>query len=95
MGKDHPHLLASCICNAARSLGKVFGRDINRKDEDNYTAYYSEIAEAEEASEKINWKAATTREALVTIWNEHPALHKNSAFLKKFKYYNAKLTAKK
>lgn len=31
---DIPHLKAECIKNAAKSLGKVFGRDIARKSED-------------------------------------------------------------
>ena len=34
--KDFPHLKAECIKNAARSLGKAFGRDLNRKEVDNY-----------------------------------------------------------
>lgn len=35
--KDYPHMKAECIKNAARSLGKLFGRDLNRKFEDQYT----------------------------------------------------------
>ena len=35
--KDFPHLKAECLKNAARSLGKLFGRDLNRKFEDKYT----------------------------------------------------------
>lgn len=31
--KDFPHLKAECIKNAAKSLGKWFGRDLNRKEE--------------------------------------------------------------
>lgn len=31
---DIPHLKSECIKNAAKSLGKVFGRDIARKSED-------------------------------------------------------------
>ena len=34
--KDFPHLKAECIKNAARSLGKAFGRDLNRQFEDMY-----------------------------------------------------------
>jgi hypothetical protein len=30
--KDFPHLKAECIKNAAKSLGKYFGRDLNRGD---------------------------------------------------------------
>lgn len=35
--KDYPHMKAECLKNAARSLGKYFGRDLNRKFEDQYT----------------------------------------------------------
>lgn len=31
---DVPHLKAECIKNAAKSIGKVFGRDLGRKSED-------------------------------------------------------------
>jgi hypothetical protein len=34
--KDYPHLKAECIKNAAKSLGVMFGRDLNRKDADFY-----------------------------------------------------------
>lgn len=33
---DFPHLKADCIVNAAKSLGKMFGRDLNRKFADVY-----------------------------------------------------------
>lgn len=42
MVKDHPHLLAACIMNAAKSLGVIFGRDLNRKFTDTYFPYYLE-----------------------------------------------------
>ncbi len=35
--KDYPHLKAECLKNAARSLGKAFGRDLNRDFEDSYS----------------------------------------------------------
>lgn len=34
--KDYPHLKAACVTNAARSLGVVFGRDLNREHVDAY-----------------------------------------------------------
>lgn len=34
--KDFPHLKAECMKNAARSLGRIFGRDLNRTDTDSY-----------------------------------------------------------
>ena len=33
---DYPHLLSACIANAARSIGKLFGRDLNRDYEDQF-----------------------------------------------------------
>ena len=33
---DFPHLKSDCIANAARSFGKLFGRDLNRKFQDIY-----------------------------------------------------------
>ena len=33
---DAPHLLTDCIKNAVKSLGKVFGRDLNREFVDSY-----------------------------------------------------------
>jgi hypothetical protein len=33
---DSPHLLTDCIKSAVKSLGKVFGRDLNREFVDNY-----------------------------------------------------------
>jgi len=37
--KDYPHLKAMCILNAAKSLGKLFGRDLNREFEDEYQPF--------------------------------------------------------
>lgn len=34
--KDFPHLKSSCLSNAARSLGRIFGRDLNREFDDIY-----------------------------------------------------------
>lgn len=36
----YPALKAECIKNAAQSLGKIFGRDINRKHSDTYKPHY-------------------------------------------------------
>lgn len=33
---DYPHLLSACIANAARSIGKIFGRDLNRDYQDSF-----------------------------------------------------------
>jgi hypothetical protein len=39
--KDFPHLKAECLKNAAKSLGVIFGRNLNRGQEDEFT-YLSE-----------------------------------------------------
>ena len=37
MTKDYPHLKAECFRNSCLSLGKAFGRDLNREFEDQYS----------------------------------------------------------
>jgi hypothetical protein len=86
LGKDHPHLLASCTCSAARTIGKVFGRDINRKEEDNYESYYTNIAESESAIDAIDWTKVKTKADLKAVWDAHPNLHENKNFQKSFTY---------
>lgn len=48
--KDFPHLKAECMKNAARSLGRIFGRDLNRSEIDQYTPGSTQelIAESQE-----------------------------------------------
>ena len=46
-----PKLKSECLKNAAQSLGKVFGRDLNRKNKDVYKPF--KIAEAGELPEAI------------------------------------------
>jgi hypothetical protein len=89
--KDYPHLLASCITSAAKTLGKRFGRDLNRKVEDNYERFYTEIGTAEEALSSIEWDKIVTLENLKSVWDSNPNLHDNSHFKKQFSFYKAKL----
>lgn len=42
MTKDFPHLKAECFRNACLSLGKAFGRDLNREFEDQYNPIIKE-----------------------------------------------------
>lgn len=46
---DFPHLKSDCLVNAAKSLGKLFGRDLNRRFEDQYKPLIRQIAEREGA----------------------------------------------
>jgi len=91
LGKDYPHLLASCTASAARSIGKAFGRDLNRKFEDSYNPMYSDIASAEEAIASINWAEVETMKDLKDIWNTMTDLHNNKQFIKEFTYQKNKL----
>ena len=50
--KDYPHLKAECGKNAVRSIGKSFGRDLNRKLEDTYTPYYKVSVSSDEVTKK-------------------------------------------
>jgi hypothetical protein len=36
MAMGFPNLKSECIKNACKSLGKIFGRDLNRKDSDDF-----------------------------------------------------------
>lgn len=46
---DMPHLMTQCIKSAAASLGKVFGRDMNRELQDSYSPVIP-------SEEKEDWK---------------------------------------
>lgn len=68
--KDFPHLKAECLKNAAKGISKLFGRDLNRKEEDEYTPFYAEYTEIE----KYDWveviKNCLTLEELTRTYNE-------------------------
>ena len=43
LSKDYPHLKAECFRNACLSLGKSFGRDLNREFDDQYNPIIKEV----------------------------------------------------
>lgn len=49
-----PKLKAECLKNAAQSLGKLFGRDLNRRQADNFNGLLRNPAAASKADEVIN-----------------------------------------
>ena len=59
--KDFPHLKTECVKNAARSLGKIFGRDLNRNDEDIYTPASADDHAAELSFSKLSHEAELGR----------------------------------
>ena len=82
---DYPHLLADCIKSAAKSLGKAFGRDLNREFEDTYNAVLAgaqsmgvEIEPGQDPTSallaKINegLEQITDLEALAKYFNQNP-----------------------
>jgi len=52
--KDFPHLKAECVKNAARSIGKVFGRDLNRDIEDDYQPLSDTLELANDIKDKLS-----------------------------------------
>lgn len=46
--KDYPHLKAECFRNACQSIGKAFGRDLNREFNDQYTPIIKEVKNIDE-----------------------------------------------
>ena len=52
LGKDFPHAEVEALKNAARKLGKAFGRDLNRDFADEYTSVGDTVA-AEENFEQV------------------------------------------
>ena len=48
--KDFPKLKSGCLTNAAKSLGKLFGRDLQRDASDNYNPIVTPIMENKEKS---------------------------------------------
>lgn len=95
--KDFPHLEAECLKSAAKKLGPMFGRDLNREHTDTYQPIYGDEVEANVELEAIidELKAAKSLNELLQIWNDRPDLHPNAAFKKKFTFYRQSLNLKK
>ncbi len=84
---DFPKLMYSmCLKSAAKSLGKKFGRDLNRKFEDFYESVYTNEIELSLIMEELNIQFAeckTTRD-LLPIWEKYPQIHGSSQAQKIF-----------
>jgi len=53
LGKDFPHLKAICIKNAAKSLGVVFGRNLNREDDGEFESLSEKVEIQIEKDERL------------------------------------------
>jgi hypothetical protein len=71
--KDFPHLKAECIKNAAKSLGALFGRNLNRDQENNL----SKLADHSDVIEKI--LSCTTEKELGELYKSLPLIVKNDS----------------
>jgi hypothetical protein len=87
---NFPKLRALTLKNAAKSLGNVFGRNLNRKLEDTPDeSFYSNVFDGNEkltvAIKEL--KSANTAEQFNDIWNKYPELQADEEFRKEFLYY--------
>lgn len=90
--KDFPHLESECIKSAAKKLGKIFGRDLNREFTDIYSPIYSEMNDGQENfTHAVNeLQTACSEDDFTGIWNKYENLQKNTEFHKNFMYYKRK-----
>lgn len=95
--KDFPHLETECIKSAAKKLGKVFGRDLNRKFEDSYVPVYTQESELSEDTEAIKEKLALCKDlsSLQAAWEWYGQYHENAVFKKMFAAQKRKIQLSK
>jgi hypothetical protein len=74
--KDLPHAKAEAIKNAAKSLGRLFGRDLNRDTDD-----AREVMTIEDAEIKIT--SCETKKELLEFYNSLPNTMKSDKRIKK------------
>lgn len=86
LGMDFPKLQTMCLKAAAKTLGKRFGRELNRKFEDDYEAIYTNEAEIDGVREILQsqLKECRTKENLMSVWNNYTEYHQNPQLLKIF-----------
>lgn len=94
---NRPAVKSLALKNAVQSLGIVFGRNLNRKMEDTPEDYYTQELDGKEAIELIGeeMNACKSVDDLLEIWNQHPALHKNTLFKKFFSGHKSRIALQK
>jgi len=87
LGKDYSKLETMCLKKAAKTLGKRFGRDLNRKHEDEYEEIYTNEVLVQSLMPELTAEFATcnNRVDLTAVWKKYPDLHGNTAAEKLFK----------
>jgi hypothetical protein len=94
--KDFPHLKSECIKNAARSLGKAFGRDLNRKKTDSYEPFTEQIM-FEETKKELQHKLnnCSNIDELQMLWDSlEPDQQKDPKVKRLFTIRKGKLIVK-
>ncbi len=91
-----PALISLCTKNAAKSLGKMFGRDLNRTITDNFQGLLKQNQKADpnaEITEEIRAQIEeqTEKEELENIYANNPQLHANPEFFKLIIYKKSNL----
>lgn len=78
-----PKLKSECIKNAANSLGKMFGRDLNRKVQDNFQGLLRADPKVEISEELRTFiELQIDKTELDNIYQNNPHLHANPEFFK-------------
>lgn len=87
-----PKAKSLAIKNAAQSLGIIFGRNLNRKHEDEPGDFYTNIANdaATLTDAKKELEQCREKHQFVEIWAKYPELQGNEDWKKNYAYYHRK-----
>jgi len=93
---DFPKLYSTCLKNACKTLGKRFGRDLNRKFEDVYEEIYTNEIELGSIKDELDrsFINCNTHADLGSLWRNYPQIHENSKAKKLFEDYKYELELK-
>jgi hypothetical protein len=87
--KDFPHLKSECLKNAAKSLGQIFGRNLNRGYEDGLGEMDSQLQILKDLEDCQNMHE------LKLVWNSVPKqMQKDKEVMNKFSTQRVKLNGK-
>lgn len=94
--KDFPHLKSECLKNAAKHIGKAFGRDLNRDETGDYNPVNNaELLDNEIFAEiKAKIKGQKTVSDLKEYWNIIESEYKTAEISNLFTAQKAKITKK-
>lgn len=80
---DAPHAYAEAIKNAAKKIGNIFGRNLNRDDDySEYDDFTSILGDYDVISQELN--ACKTVADFKAVWLKHEDMHESIAFKKMF-----------